>query len=98
MKSQTVAVSVALLALCCLLIPREGESAGGIVSLQLSEGERQAGDRLQDESLDDPESEQGVAVDPHPLGSSIEAKRDTDSAAEAGKSRSFSIHMKAVEG
>lgn len=81
MKSQTVVVSVALLALCCLLIPREGESAGGIVSLRQTEGEKQAGDQLRDESLDDPESEQGLAVDPLPLGSSNKDKRDTEGVA-----------------
>ncbi|XP_062272813.1 inactive carboxypeptidase-like protein X2 isoform X1 [Scomber scombrus] len=84
MKSQTVVMSVALLALCCLLlIPRGGESAGGIVSLRQSEGERQAGDLLGDESLDNPESEQGLVVDPHPLENSSKAKRDTEEAARA---------------
>nr|XP_046242814.1 inactive carboxypeptidase-like protein X2 [Scatophagus argus]XP_046242815.1 inactive carboxypeptidase-like protein X2 [Scatophagus argus] len=79
MNSQAVVVSVALLALCCLLIPRGGESAGGIVSLRLTEGERQAGDLLRDESLDDPERDHGLAVDPHAL-----TGRDTE---EAGVSR-----------
>ncbi len=88
MKSQTVVVSVALLALCCLLSPRGGESAGGI-SLRQTEAERQAGDQLRDESRDDPESEQGLAVDPHPLGSSSEDKRDTEEAARAGEWRTF---------
>ncbi|XP_070759742.1 inactive carboxypeptidase-like protein X2 [Enoplosus armatus] len=83
MKSQTVVVSVALLALCCLLIPRGGESAGGIVSLRQTEGERQTGDQLRDESRDDPENEQGLAVDPHPLGSSNKDKRNTEEAAQA---------------
>lgn len=79
MKSQTVVVSLALLALCCvLLIPRGVESAGGIVSLRQTEGE------LQGESLDDPESEQGLSVDPHPPGSSERHKRDTEEAAQAG--------------
>ncbi|XP_022075502.2 inactive carboxypeptidase-like protein X2 [Acanthochromis polyacanthus] len=82
MRSQTV--TVALLALsCCLLIPRGGESAGGIVSLHQSEEERQAVDQLRDESLDDPESEQGLSEDPHPLGHSTQVKRDTE-AAQAG--------------
>lgn len=85
MKSQSVVVSVALLALCCLLIPRGGESAGGIVSLRQHGDEKQAGDQLQNESLDDPESEQGVAEDPHPLGSSSKVKRDTEEAAQAGE-------------
>ena len=89
MKSQTVVVSVALLALCCLLIPRGGESAGGIVSLRQTEEERQAGDQLRDESLDDPESEQGLAVDP--LGSSDKHKRDTDEAAQTGENRILTI-------
>ncbi|XP_008300253.1 inactive carboxypeptidase-like protein X2 [Stegastes partitus] len=84
MRSQTMTVTVALLALCCcLLIPRGGESAGGIVSLQQSEEERQAGHQLRDESLDDPESEQGLLVDPQPLGSSTQVKRDTE-AVQAG--------------
>lgn len=86
MKSQTVVMSVALLALCCLLlIPIGGESAGGIVGLRQSEGERQLGDLLQDESLDDLKSEQGLVVDPHPLESISKAKRDTEEAAQAGE-------------
>lgn len=93
MKSQTVVMSVGLLGLCCLLlIPTGGESAGGIVSLRQSEGERQAGDLLRDESLDDPESEQGLVVDPHPLGSSSKAKRDTEKAAQAGEWRHMSCY------
>ncbi|XP_068460764.1 inactive carboxypeptidase-like protein X2 [Clinocottus analis] len=84
MKSQTAVVSVVLLALCCLLIPRGGESAGGIVSLRQTEREKQAEDQLQDESLDDPEREQGLTVDPHPLGSSNKDKRDTQEAALVG--------------
>ncbi len=87
MKSQAVVVSVALLALCCLLIPKGGESAGGIVSLRQTEEEKQAGDQLRDESLDDPESEQGLALDPHPLGSSNKHKRDTEEAAQGGEWR-----------
>lgn len=89
MKSQTVVVSVALLALCCLLIPRGGESAGGIASLRQAEGERQVGDQPRDESMDDPESEQGLAVDPHLLGSSSKRKRDTQEAAGTGEWRNF---------
>lgn len=85
MKSHTVVVSVALLALCCLWIPRGGESAGGIVSLQQTEGKRQAGDNLQNEFLDDPDNEQGLAEDPHPLRHSNKAKRDTDEAAKTGE-------------
>ncbi|XP_054466244.1 inactive carboxypeptidase-like protein X2 [Anoplopoma fimbria] len=84
MKSHTVVVSVALLALCCLLIPRGGESAGGIVSLRQTAGEKQAEDQLREESLDDPESEQGLTVDPNPLGSSNKDKRDTEEAARVG--------------
>lgn len=71
MKTQTVTVSVALLALCCLLIPKGGESAGGIVSLKQAEGEKHARDQLQDESLDDP---QGLAGDS--LGSSLRSGRE----------------------
>ncbi|XP_060928388.1 inactive carboxypeptidase-like protein X2 [Limanda limanda] len=84
MKSQTVVVSVALLALCCLLIPRGGESAGGIVSLRQAEGGRRAEDHLPNESLDDPEKEQGLAEDPNPLGSRSKARRDTEEAAQTG--------------
>ncbi|XP_040050817.2 adipocyte enhancer-binding protein 1 [Gasterosteus aculeatus] len=84
MKSQTVVVSVALLALCCLQIPRGGHSAGGIASLQLSGGEKQAEDQR---SLDDPESEQGLTGDPHPLGSSIQDKRDTEEVPALGRVR-----------
>ncbi|XP_037633285.1 inactive carboxypeptidase-like protein X2 isoform X1 [Sebastes umbrosus] len=84
MKSQTVVVSVGLLALCCLLIPRGGESAGGIISLQQTEGDKKAGDQLRDDSQDDPESEQGLAVDPHPLENSTKDKRDTVEAERAG--------------
>lgn len=87
MKSQTVVVSAALLALCCLMIPRGGESAGGIISLRQAEGEKQAEDQLRDESLDDPESEQGLTVDP--LGSSNKDKRDTEEAARVGEWRKF---------
>ncbi|KAK5871190.1 hypothetical protein PBY51_004083 [Eleginops maclovinus] len=84
MRSQTVVVSVALLALCCLLIPRGGESAGGIVSLRQAEAEKQAGDQLRDEPLDDPDSDQGLAGDLHQLGRSNKEKRDTEEAAQAG--------------
>lgn len=83
MKSQTVVVSVALLALCCLLIPRGGESAGGIVSLRQPEGDKQAGNELRDESLDDPESEQGFTG--NLLRSSNKDKRHTEEAAQAGE-------------
>lgn len=85
MKSHIMTVSVALLAFCCLLIPQGGKCAGGIVSLQQSDGEK-APDQLQGESLDDPESEQELAVDPHPLRNIIKARRDTG-AAQPGKWR-----------
>ncbi|CAJ1067981.1 inactive carboxypeptidase-like protein X2 [Xyrichtys novacula] len=85
MKSQAVVVSVALLALCCLLIPKGGESAGGIVSLREAEGKRQAGGQPRDQSPDDPESEQhGLAVDPHPLEGGKKHRRDTEKAAQTG--------------
>lgn len=59
MKSQVGFLYLALLlALCCLLIPREGESAGGIVALL------NAGTDPPDEPLDGPESEQGLVGDP----------------------------------
>ncbi|XP_034025763.1 inactive carboxypeptidase-like protein X2 isoform X2 [Thalassophryne amazonica] len=79
MRSPAVVVSVAVLALCCLLIPTRVESAGGILSLQQSEGETQAGGLLPDESLDDPEKEEGLAV-----GSSKKAKREAGEAALPG--------------
>lgn len=49
---------VLLLALCCLLIPKEGESAGGIMALSNVENESS------DETLDGPEREQGLMGDP----------------------------------
>lgn len=86
MKSQTVVVSVALLALGCLLIPRGAESAGGIVSTREAEEELQAGGQLREESLDDPESEQhGLEVGPHPLGRSKRDRRYSERALQAGK-------------
>lgn len=87
MKSQTVVVSVALLALCCLLVPRGGVSAGRIFSRPQTKGEKQARDELRDESQDDPESEQGLAVDPHPLGGSNKDRGGTEEAAQAGEWR-----------
>ncbi|KAM4576631.1 inactive carboxypeptidase-like protein X2 [Odontesthes bonariensis] len=84
MKSHTVTMSMALLALCCLLIPKGGWSAGGIVSLQLSEEEKQTQDQLRNESLDDPESVQELKVDPYPLGRSIKAKRDIEGVVQTG--------------
>lgn len=53
---------VLLLVLCCLLIPREGESAGGIVALS------NAGSQTPDQPLDGPENEQGDVVDPRGNG------------------------------
>ncbi|XP_017162096.1 inactive carboxypeptidase-like protein X2 isoform X1 [Poecilia reticulata] len=81
MKSHTVTASVALLVLCCLLIPRGGRSAGGIASLLQ---EKQTQDQLQDESPDDRESEQELAGDPHPLGRSIKAKREAQGTSQEG--------------
>lgn len=64
MKSQEGLIYlVLLLALCCLLIPREGESAGGIVALS------NAGNETPDQPLDGPENAQGVVVDPRGHGS-----------------------------
>lgn len=63
MKSQEGFIYlVVLLALCCLLIPREGESAGGIVALS------NAGNETPDQPLDGPENEQGDVVDPRGKG------------------------------
>lgn len=62
-------VSVALLALCCLLLlPGPGESAGGIVSLRQAEGGEQIEETFPDETVDDTESQRGLAVDSHHLG------------------------------
>lgn len=47
--------TVLLLAVCCLLISREGESARGVVAL---------GNESSDETLDGPEREQGLVGDP----------------------------------
>lgn len=64
MCSQTVVLSVALLALSCLLLlPRGGESAGGIVSLHQPEDDSETGIQLQEESLDDPQNEQGQLLE-----------------------------------
>lgn len=49
---------VLLLALCCLLIPREGESAAGIMALS------NVGNESPDETLEGPEREQGLVGDP----------------------------------
>lgn len=46
---------VMLLTVCCLLISREGESAGGVVAL---------GNESSDETLDGPERDQGLVGDP----------------------------------
>lgn len=63
MKSQEGLIFlVLLLALCCLLIPRGGESAGGIVALS------NAGNETPDQPLDGPENEQGDVVDPRGNG------------------------------
>lgn len=77
MKSQAVVVSAALLALCCLLIPRGGESAGGILSLS------QAGDKSQDQSLHDPKSEGDLAEDP--AEQRTRHRRSTEEAVQEGK-------------
>lgn len=80
MRSQAVAVSVALLGLCCLLIPRGGESAGGIISL--------SGNTLQDQSPDEPETESlGLAVDL--VGRSTKHRRSTEEAVQEGKQWKF---------
>lgn len=49
---------VLLLALCCLLIAREGDSAAGILALS------NVGNESPDETLDGPEREQGLVGDP----------------------------------
>lgn len=85
MKSQTVVVSVALLALGCLWIPTGVKSAGGIVSVRQTEEKRLEGDQLQDGSQEIAECQQGLAEDTHPVGSSKKTKRGTDEAAQAGE-------------
>ncbi|XP_037537085.1 inactive carboxypeptidase-like protein X2 [Nematolebias whitei] len=82
MTGRAVTVSVALLALCFLLIPKGGRSAGGIVSLLQIEQETQTEDEVRDESLDEAEREQEFEVDP--LRSSIRVRRDSEGAAHAG--------------
>lgn len=82
MRSQTVAVSVALLGLCCLIIPRGGESAGGIISLS------QAGDTLQDQSLDEPQTE-SLELAAELVGRSTKRRRSTEEAVKEGKSWKF---------
>ncbi|RVE68463.1 hypothetical protein OJAV_G00092040 [Oryzias javanicus] len=81
MRPPTVTVCLSLLALCCLMIPRGGETAGKITFLQQPEGEKQTEEQ---KSLDDPDGEQALAGDPHPLGSSIKARADSEGAAQAG--------------
>ncbi|XP_041854918.1 inactive carboxypeptidase-like protein X2 [Melanotaenia boesemani] len=84
MKRHTVTVCVALIALCCLLIPTGGRSAGGIVSLQQSQREKKPAEiELRDESLDDPESVQELTGDAHPLGSTIKVRRETEGTGQA---------------
>lgn len=86
MRSQTVAVSVALLGLCCLIIPRGGESAGGIISLS------QAGNTLQDQSLDEPKTESlELALDL--VGRSTKHRRSTEEAVQEGKSWKFVFQL-----
>lgn len=73
-----MAVSVALLALCCLMLPRGGESAGGIVSLF------QAGKTLEDQSLDEPKADSlELAVDL--VERRTKHKRSTEEAVQEGK-------------
>ncbi|XP_078107819.1 uncharacterized protein aebp1b [Sander vitreus] len=74
-----VLVSVAVLALCCLLIPRGGESAGGVVSLWQTDGGQQAQDQQPHQALEDPERERDLAED-----SLTRSKKDTEEAAHTG--------------
>lgn len=83
MKSRAVTVSVALLVLCCLLIPKGGRSAEGIVSLLHPQKEAQTEDELRDGSLDEPEGQQELAEDL--LKGSIRLRRDSEGAAQTGK-------------
>lgn len=85
MKGRAVTVSVALLALCFLLIPKGGRSAGGIASLLQIEEETQREDEVRDESLDEAERDQVFEVDP--VRRSIRVWRDSEGAAQAGKLR-----------
>lgn len=78
MRSQTVAVSVALLGLCCLMIPRGGESARGIISLF------QAGNTLEDQSLDEPKTD-GLKLAVDLVERSTKHKRSTEEAVQEGK-------------
>lgn len=88
MKPPAVTVGLSLLAICCLMVPQRGETAGRLMSLQQSEGETLTEDH---KSLDDPDRVQALAGDPHPLESSIKAGTDSEGAAQAGKWRRLSI-------
>lgn len=78
MRSQTVAAFLALLGLCCLIIPRGGESAGGIISLS------QAANTLQDQSVDEPEADSlELAVDL--VGRRTKHRRSIEEAVQEGK-------------
>ncbi|XP_023814360.1 inactive carboxypeptidase-like protein X2 [Oryzias latipes] len=81
MKPPAVTVGLSLLAICCLMVPQRGETAGRLMSLQQSEGETLTEDH---KSLDDPDRVQALAGDPHPLESSIKAGTDSEGAAQAG--------------
>lgn len=86
MRSQALAVSVALLGLCCLLMPRRGESAGGIISLS------RPGNTLQDQSMDDPEAESlELAVDL--VGRSTKHRRSTEEAVQEGMQWKFVFQL-----
>lgn len=79
MRNQTVIVSMVLLALWFLLIPGGGESAGGILALF------HVGDQQRDESVNEPEGDQGLVQDL--LRSNTKHKRDAEEAAQAGEWR-----------
>lgn len=79
-------VSMALLGLCCLIVPRGGESAGGIVSLF------QAGNTPEDQSPDEPKTDSlKLAVDL--IERSTKHKRSIEEAVQEGKFWKFVFHL-----
>ncbi|CAL8347076.1 unnamed protein product [Lota lota] len=85
MKAQTAVASVALLAVLCALLPRGGESAGGIIPLKQPEEVQEPGMLAGEESLDDPEADGGPVMDAQGIARKI--KRLTGEAALTGRVR-----------
>ncbi|KAG7247994.1 hypothetical protein CRUP_002109, partial [Coryphaenoides rupestris] len=80
-------VCLVLLALCCaLLLPREGESAGGIVLLKQAQEAQEPGMLAGEESPDDPEADGGLVIDER-QDVARKSKRHTEEAALPGRVR-----------